>query len=283
MEIINGAEMSAKILAQIKDKLASSADKPKLEIVFIGNNSASQVYVAKKKEAGEACGIEVNVTHRLEATTQEVKDIILKAAQDDSVNGIILQLPAPNIDLEQVLPLIPLHKDVDGLNPLTLGRLWHNNIELIPATVKAIIKVMEYIATKQGLELQPFLSGKRVLIINRSLIIGKPLAALLINYDATVSIAHSKSGNLNEMVRISDIVISGTGQQGIFDIRECKKDTILIDAGFSRQGDKVYGDIDLDADLNVSYLSPVPNGIGPIGVACLLENTLQTFLDQSKL
>lgn len=283
MEIINGAEMSAKILAQIKDKLASSADKPKLEIVFIGNNSASQVYVAKKKEAGEACGIEVNVTHRLEATTQEVKDIILKAAQDDSVNGIILQLPAPNIDLEQVLPLIPLHKDVDGLNPLTLGRLWHNNIELIPATVKAIIKVMEYIATKQGLELQPFLSGKRVLIINRSLIIGKPLAALLINYDATVSIAHSKSGNLNEMVRISDIVISGTGQQGIFDIRECKKDTILIDAGFSRQGDKVYGDIDLDADLNVSYLSPVPNGIGPIGVACLLENTLQAFLDQSKL
>lgn len=283
MEIINGAEMSAKILAQIKDKLASSADKPKLEIVFIGNNSASQVYVAKKKEAGEACGIEVNVTHRLEATTQEVKDIILKAAQDDSVNGIILQLPAPNIDLEQVLPLIPLHKDVDGLNPLTLGRLWHNNIELIPATVKAIIKVMEYIATKQGLELQPFLSGKRVLIINRSLIIGKPLAALLINYDATVSIAHSKSGNLNEMVKISDIVISGTGQQGIFDIRECKKDTILIDAGFSRQGDKVYGDIDLDADLNVSYLSPVPNGIGPIGVACLLENTLQAFLDQSKL
>jgi methylenetetrahydrofolate dehydrogenase (NADP+)/methenyltetrahydrofolate cyclohydrolase len=283
MEIINGAEMSAKILAQIKDRLASSANKPKLEIVFIGNNSASQVYVAKKKEAGEACGIEVNVTHRLEATTEEVKEIILRAAQDDSVNGIILQLPALNIDLEEVLPLIPLSKDVDGLNPITLGRLWHNNIELIPATVKAIVKVLEYIAAKQGMELKPFLTGKRVLIINRSLIIGKPLSALLINYDATVSIAHSKSGNLNEMVRISDIVISGTGQQGIFDIRECKKDTILIDAGFSRQGDKVYGDIDLDADLNVSYLSPVPNGIGPIGVACLLENTLQTFLDQSKL
>lgn len=283
MEIINGAEMSAKILAQIKDRLASSANKPKLEIVFIGNNSASQVYVAKKKEAGEACGIEVNVTHRLEATTEEVKEIILRAAQDDSVNGIILQLPALNIDLEEVLPLIPLSKDVDGLNPITLGRLWHNNIELIPATVKAIVKVLEYIAAKQGMELKPFLTGKRVLIINRSLIIGKPLSALLINYDATVSIAHSKSGNLNEMVRISDIVISGTGQQGIFDIRECKKDTILIDAGFSRQGDKVYGDIDLDADLNVSYLSPVPNGIGPIGVACLLENTLQAFLDQSKL
>lgn len=283
MEIINGAEMSAKILAQIKDKLASSADKPKLEIVFIGNNSASQVYVAKKKEAGEVCGIDVNVTHRLEATTEEVKEIILRAAQDDSVNGIILQLPALNIDLEEVLPLIPLSKDVDGLNPITLGRLWHNNIELIPATVKAIVKVLVYIAAKQGMELKPFLTGKRVLIINRSLIIGKPLSALLINYDATVSIAHSKSGNLNEMVKISDIVISGTGQQGIFDIRECKKDTILIDAGFSRQGDKVYGDIDLDADLNVSYLSPVPNGIGPIGVACLLENTLQAFLDQSKL
>lgn len=283
MEIINGAEMSAKILAQIKDRLVGIANKPKLEIVFIGNNSASQVYVAKKKEAGEACGIDVNVTHRLEATTEEVKEIILRAAQDDSVNGIILQLPALNIDLEEVLPLIPLSKDVDGLNPITLGRLWHNNIELIPATVKAIVKVLEYIAAKQGMELKPFLTGKRVLIINRSLIIGKPLSALLINYDATVSIAHSKSGNLNEMVRISDIVISGTGQQGIFDIRECKKDTILIDAGFSRQGDKVYGDIDLDADLNVSYLSPVPNGIGPIGVACLLENTLQTFLDQSKL
>lgn len=283
MEIINGAEMSAKILAQIKDRLVGIANKPKLEIVFIGNNSASQVYVAKKKEAGEACGIDVNVTHRLEATTEEVKEIILRAAQDDSVNGIILQLPAPNIDLEEVLPLIPLSKDVDGLNPITLGRLWHNNIELIPATVKAIVKVLEYIAAKQGMELKPFLTGKRVLIINRSLIIGKPLSALLINYDATVSIAHSKSGNLNEMVRISDIVISGTGQQGIFDIRECKKDTILIDAGFSRQGDKVYGDIDLDADLNVSYLSPVPNGIGPIGVACLLENTLQAFESQSKL
>lgn len=275
--------MSAKILDQIREKLAGIANKPKLEIVFIGDNSASQVYVAKKKEAGEACGIEVNVVHRLEASTEEVKGIIKKAAEDDSVNGIILQLPAPKIDLEEVLPLIPLHKDVDGLNPITLGKLWHNNIHLIPATVKAILKVLEYIASKQELELKSFLTGKKVLIINRSLIIGKPLAALLINYDATVSIAHSKSGNLNDMVRTSDIIISGTGQKGIFDINECKKDSVLIDAGFSRQGDKVYGDIDLSSDLNVSYLSPVPNGIGPIGVACLLENTLQAFQDHSRL
>ena len=283
MEIINGAEMSATILAQIKDRLVGIVDKPKLEIVFIGNNSASQVYVAKKKEAGEACGIEVNITHRLESTTEEVKQIISQAAEDESVNGIILQLPAPNIDLEEVLPLIPLHKDVDGLNPITLGRLWHNNTDLVPATVKAIIKVLEHIASKEGSQLKPFLSGKKVLIINRSLIIGKPLAALLINYDATVSVAHSKSGDLNELVRISDVIISGTGQKGIFNINDCKKNSILIDAGFSRQGDKVYGDIDLASDLNVAYLSPVPNGIGPIGVACLLENTLQAYLDQSKL
>jgi len=283
MEIINGAEMSATILAQIKDRLVGIVDKPKLEIVFIGNNSASQVYVAKKKEAGEACGIEVNIAHRLEATTEEVKQIISQAAEDDSVNGIILQLPAPNIDLEEVLPLIPLHKDVDGLNPITLGRLWHNNIDLVPATVKAIIKVLEHIASKEGSQIKPFLSGKKVLIINRSLIIGKPLAALLINCDATVSVAHSKSGDLNELVRISDVIISGTGQKGIFNINDCKKNSILIDAGFSRQGDKVYGDIDLASDLNVAYLSPVPNGIGPIGVACLLENTLQAYLDQSKL
>jgi len=283
MEIINGAEMSATILAQIKDRLVGIVDKPKLEIVFIGNNSASQVYVAKKKEAGEACGIEVNIAHRLEATTEEVKQIISQAAEDDSVNGIILQLPAPNIDLEEVLPLIPLHKDVDGLNPITLGRLWHNNIDLVPATVKAIIKVLEHIASKEGSPIKPFLSGKKVLIINRSLIIGKPLAALLINCDATVSVAHSKSGDLNELVRISDVIISGTGQKGIFNINDCKKNSILIDAGFSRQGDKVYGDIDLASDLNVAYLSPVPNGIGPIGVACLLENTLQAYLDQSKL
>jgi methylenetetrahydrofolate dehydrogenase (NADP+)/methenyltetrahydrofolate cyclohydrolase len=283
MEIINGGKMSATILAQIKDKLVGVVDKPKLEIVFIGNNSASQVYVAKKKEAGEACGIEVNITHRLEATTEEVKKIISQAAEDESVNGIILQLPAPNIDLEEVLPLIPLHKDVDGLNPITLGRLWHNNTDLVPATVKAIIKVLEHIASKEGSQLKPFLSGKKVLIINRSLIIGKPLAALLINYDATVSVAHSKSGDLNDLVRISDVIISGTGQKGIFNINDCKKNSILIDAGFSRQGDKVYGDIDLASDFNVAYLSPVPNGIGPIGVACLLENTLQAYLDQSKL
>jgi methylenetetrahydrofolate dehydrogenase (NADP+)/methenyltetrahydrofolate cyclohydrolase len=283
MEIINGIEMSAKILGQIKDQVSGIGIKPRLEIIFIGDNSASQVYVAKKQEAGEACGIEVNVEHRLNATTEEVKDMILKAAADNSVNGIILQLPAPGIELDKVLPLIPLHKDVDGLNPLTLGKMWQNSTRLVPATVKAIIKVLEFIASKDGLELKTFLSGKKVLIINRSLIIGKPLSALLLNYDATVTIAHSKSGDLNELVRICDIVVSGTGQQGIFDISKCKRGAILIDAGFKRQGDKVSGDINQNAQLAVSYLSPVPNGIGPIGVACLLENTLQAYLDQSKL
>jgi methylenetetrahydrofolate dehydrogenase (NADP+)/methenyltetrahydrofolate cyclohydrolase len=276
MEVINGLKLAGDLLKEIKVKVDAAKIRPRLDIVFVGDNEASKVYVQKKIQAGHEAGIEVELHYFQETTTAEISNLIKTLAEDTKVHGIIVQLPAPGIDLGQVLPLIPLHKDVDGLNPFTLGKLWQDQKVLVPATVKAIIKVFKYIADHESLSLESYLTGKNILIINRSLIIGKPLAAVLLSYNATVTIAHSLSRDFEQILSTSDIVISGTGKSGFMDSSKLKSGAVLIDAGFSKTAKKINGDVDISKLNNsISYLSPVPNGIGPLGVACLLENTFE--------
>lgn len=278
MEIINGTELSEKLLSELKPAVQSLSRRPRLDIVFVGENEASQVYVNKKKAAGEFLGIDVIVHSYKSSTTEEIFALVEGLAQDKNVDGIIIQLPAPNIDTEKIFPLIPVEKDVDGLNPKTLGNIFHGDLSLIPATVRGIMFVFEYIAAKDNLSLKEFLEGKNILIANRSLIIGKPLLGVLNKYNATITMVHTKTKNINDFVPSADIIVLGTGSKIPLDYSLFKKDVVLIDAGFNKVDKIVEGDVRFDQlNENVAYLSPVPNGIGPLGVAFLLNNTLDCF------
>ena len=279
MKVIDGRKISQDILSAVKREIEDGKYKPSLKIIIIGSNPSSLVYCQRKKDRGLDVGISVEIEHFADdVEISQVESSIRTASDDNKVDGIIIQLPVKNKKIKNCFNLIPVNKDVDGLNPLSLGMLWHDKINtLIPATVKAIVKVLENIAfLEKESPLSVFLSGKSILIINRSLIIGKPLAAILLNNDATVTVAHSKTINLQRFITNADIIISATGVAGFMNKFDLPRDVILIDAGFNYVDGKVVGDVKITPEIEkqCQYLSPVPNGVGPIGVACLLENTL---------
>jgi methylenetetrahydrofolate dehydrogenase (NADP+)/methenyltetrahydrofolate cyclohydrolase len=283
MKILNGNELAEKIILTAKDSIRTNGLSHRLDIIFIGDNTASEVYVAKKQELGDKVGVKVVVHRLISATQEEVETLLRKLANDIEVNGIIVQLPAPGVDVETLFDLIPAGKDVDGLNPLSLGLLWHDRYQLVPATAEAVILALQEAAMYEQKNLSEFLKSKQVLMINRSYIIGKPLNAILTNMDATVTMAHSKTANLHTLIAASEIIISGAGVPGLIKAGDLQKGAVVIDAGFKKDGKFVYGDVGKnDLSEKAAFLSPVPNGIGPVGVACLLENTVRAALEQKQ-
>jgi methylenetetrahydrofolate dehydrogenase (NADP+)/methenyltetrahydrofolate cyclohydrolase len=283
MKIIPGKIIAEKILENVKQSISQMALKPVLKIYYIGDSKESAKYIEKKISKGKEVGVNVLVeTFPDDVDLSKLSDSLIKDGINSEINGIIIQLPVKNPAIKDLFQLIPVSKDVDGLNPLSLGLLWHDDeFVLIPATAKAIIKTLEYVSEDLIIGLNDFLSGKNCLIINRSLIIGKPVASILLKNDATVIIAHSKTKNIEELILKSKIIISATGIAGFLNKYKFSPNTIIIDSGFKQQEGKVFGDVVLDETFgdnaslgeNIDYLSPVPLGVGPIGVACLLENT----------
>jgi len=286
MKIINGNQLKADILKNLENEILKYNLAPKLAIILIGDSAESKVYINKKQQAGKQIGAEVILHHQSKFNESKLLSLIETLNNDDSVNGIIIQLPIPGVSSKKFTNLINPIKDVDGLNAISLGNLWQSNgFYLISATALASIHVLNFIANENKLTLKEFLTGKNALIINRSILIGKPLAALLIANNATVTIAHSKTENIDYLLSKSNIVISATGKSGLFNPALLKSDTILIDSGFTRSDGKQHGDIDLskmNQNGNISWLSPVPGGIGPIGVAKLMENVVKAAIFQAE-
>jgi len=281
MQIINGTELSEKLVIQSRKLIQEHDLKCRLDIIFVGANLASEVYVAKKQEMGERIGVKVVVHRFAKADPQELISLLIDLAAAPEVNGIIIQLPVPGLDIEPMFDLIPVAKDVDGLNPRTIGELWHGRKVMIPATARAILLVLEQAAHNKDMDLEDYLAKKQVLIINRSLIIGKPLAGLLTNLNATITLAHSQTQNLSGLLANADIVISGTGVPGLIKAEDLKQGAVVIDAGFKKDGKHVQGDVGTnDLSSKAELLSPVPNGVGPMGVACLINNTITAALAQ---
>jgi methylenetetrahydrofolate dehydrogenase (NADP+) / methenyltetrahydrofolate cyclohydrolase len=285
-KLIDGNLLSERFLNELKDEVAKLEIKPHLNIVMVGDNPNSQIYVDLKKEKGEEIGCQVDVHKFEKITSDELRSFVQKLNTDES-NGYIIQMPIGKEALvlnegeeysevvNDILDMIDPKKDADGMSTKTLGKLFHNSPSaMISATPLAIMKILEEIYG----DLKSVLPGKKIIIINRSNIVGKPLAAALLNNDATVTIAHSKTQNLQEIVKEFDIVISGTAGTGIpqFLKGEMIKDgAVVIDVGINKSAEGVAGDVDNASVIGkASYLTPVPGGVGPVTVAMLFHNLI---------
>lgn len=271
--IIDGKELSKKLKEQMKDRVAQMRQQgivPKLVVVLVGNNSASEVYVRNKHKACGEVGIESEVIKMPEETTQqELLDVVKGLNEDRTVDGILVQLPLPSqINEKVVLRSILPEKDVDGFHPVNVGLLSIGDDCYAPATPSGIIAMFK----EYGIEI----AGKHCVIIGRSNIVGKPMAALLLRHNATVTVCHSKTQNLGELTRQADIVIVATGHRHTLTADMVKEGAVVIDVGMNRNElGKLCGDVDFDeVKEKSSFITPVPGGVGPMTITELLENTI---------
>lgn len=273
MELIDGKKLADEVLLALQDKIAQENVKPHLVIVLVGDNEASQIYVRNKLKAAEKVGIVADVVCLPADVSQQVLgDKIVELNHDNAVHGIVVQQPLPEgLSIDEVVEKIAPEKDVDGFGISNIGKLVQNlGGGIIAATPKAVLNML----VSTGVAL----AGKHAVIIGRSKIVGRPLAALLLNHDCTVTVAHTKTRNLADLVRTADIVVAACGQPKLVKKDWLKKGAVVIDVGINRVGGRLCGDVDFENAAEVcSFISPVPRGVGPMTVAMLLENTFEAF------
>lgn len=279
-EIINGKEIAENILNNIKKEVESYDVKPTLAVIIVGNDPASKVYVKNKIKKSEFLGFNSILKELPENTTkEELLDVIKNLNNDKNVNGILLQLPLPKgLDEKDFLDEISPIKDVDGFTTYNSGKLFKGEKPYaVACTPKGIIKLLE----TKNINLE----GKLAVVIGRSNIVGKPIAALLLQKNATVIQAHSKTKNLPEILKLADVIISATGKEEFIKGDIVKEGAVIIDVGITRnKNGKLTGDIDFESvNKKVSYITPVPGGVGPMTIASLMENTLELYKLQKGL
>ena len=277
-QIMAAAPVRDALLASLRGRI-SKAGNPHIALatVLVGDDGPSQKYVASKHKTAESVGIaSVQVQLPATATQDDVENSVRKLAADSSVHGILVQMPLPShLDSERVLALIPVEKDVDGLTEASMGRLMRGTSGHVGCTPLGVLRLLEYynIAT----------AGKRVVVIGRSLLVGLPLAVLLgqKGRDATVTLAHSRTSDIEEVCRQADIVISATGVARSVTAQHIKTGAVVIDVGISRTENGIVGDVDAESVTGVaSSLTPMPGGTGLMTVACLMENTVNAAVMQ---
>ena len=276
--ILDGKAVSVALKAEIAQKVKTLPQTygrvPHLVVILVGEDPASQVYVRNKSLAVEAVGFR-STTLVLPADTAEETLLgrIRELNADDSVDGILVQLPLPSqIDEAKVIRSIAVEKDVDGFHPLNVAALFQKMPCIVPCTPKGIMKLL----ASAGIDPQ----GKRAVVIGRSNIVGLPVAKLLLDANATVSICHSRTANLAEETRRADILVAAVGRPKMITGDMVSEGVVVIDVGVNRDKEgKLCGDVDFDSVApKASFITPVPGGVGPMTIACLMENTLECFL-----
>ena len=278
-EILNGKEVSKKVKNELKievEKLKENGINPKLAVIMVGNNSSSEIYVRNKSKACDAVGIEFEEFLLKEETTEnELLELIERLNQNDKINGILLQSPVPkHIDINKAFRKISPQKDVDGFNPENVGNLVIGEDTFVSCTPYGIMKILE----EYNIEIE----GKNAVILGRSNIVGKPMAQCLLNKNATITICHSKTKNLKEIVQNADIVVSAIGKPKFVTAEMIKQGAVVIDVGINRlETGKVVGDVDFEnVEKIASYITPVPGGVGPMTIAMLLYNLVKATKKQ---
>lgn len=278
--IISGKELATKLRNKmqehVKDISKVFGKTPCLAVILVGDDPASQSYVKGKSKACEEIGIK-NITLKFHKDTSEIE--ILRKIQelnlDPNVHGILVQLPLPDhIDERKVMNFIDPKKDVDGFHPFNVDALYSNKFNgILPCTPKGIIHLL----TENNIQI----AGKHAVVIGRSNIVGLPVAKLLLDNNATVTICHSQTKNLKEITRSADILVVAVGKPEFITCDMVNEGTVVIDVGVNRVNDKLVGDVHFDSIKDkASYITPVPGGVGPMTITCLMENTIECFLKQ---
>lgn len=274
MELIDGKELAKKIRANLKtevDKLKQQGITPKLAVIMVGDDKASSVYVRNKSRACNEIGIEFEEFLKGQDTTQEeLLSLIQKLNKREDVHGILLQSPIPqHLDIREAFNLIDYKKDVDGFNPVNVGRLSIGEDAFISCTPHGVIRMLE--------EYNIPIEGKRAVIIGRSNIVGKPLIQCLLSKNATVTVCHSKTQNIGEITKEADILIAALGRPKFVKEDMVKPGAVVIDVGINRNDEgKLVGDVDFEnVSKKASYITPVPGGVGPMTIAMLMENVVK--------
>ena len=274
--IIDGKQIAAKIRTDLKKKISLLNQEPHLAIVLVGEDDSSLIYVRNKQKAAAEIGIKTTLYHLNETTTEDkLLALVDRCNTDPTVNGIIVQLPLPaHINAHRIINRISPLKDVDGFHPYNTGMLQNNEKPyFIAATPLGIMTLIKEVCAD--------LRGKNVVIIGASLIVGRPLATLMLNQECTVSITHIHTRNIQELTRKADILVAACGVAKLVKADWIKNDSILIDVGINRENGKICGDIDFDDVLEkAAAITPVPGGVGPMTIAMLLQNTYEAYLVQ---
>ncbi len=274
MEILDGKKLAREIRNSIKEEVIRLKEKgiiPGLAFILVGDNPASQVYVNMKTKACEEVGI-YSINHRMpkEVSERELIDVIKMLNDNPMVHGILVQLPLPtHIDEEKVIEAIDYRKDVDGFHPYNMGRLARGNPLFSSCTPLGIMKLLENYSID--------VKGRDVVMVGAGNITGKPMSLMLTNAGATVQLCHIYTRNLKEKTRMADIVISAVGKPHLITEDMIKEGAVVVDVGISRIENRVVGDVDFEnVSKKAAYITPVPGGVGPMTIAMLLYNTLQS-------
>ena len=274
--IIDGKKEAANLREEIKSEILEIKKKinknPSLTVILIGDFAPSQIYVKNKEKISTEVGITSNVIkYSKEVSEKEVLDKINELNNDKNISGILVQLPLPEqISKEKIINAIDPKKDVDGFNPINVGNLASGYKSIVPCTPLGCLLLIK--------KVEKNLSGKHAVIIGRSNLNGKPMAQLLLKENCTVTVVHSKTNNLQEECLKADILVAAVGVPNLVKKDWVKSSAIVIDVGINKVGDKIVGDVNfVEIKDNIKAITPVPGGVGPMTIACLLKNTLECF------
>lgn len=274
-QIIDGKKISAEIKDELRQEVVAMKEEGKeiaLAVIQVGEDPASSVYVRNKKKACEYIGIK-SVSYEIpeDSTQQELLDLVEKCNNDPEINGILVQLPLPgHMDEDAVIHAIDPKKDVDGFHPVSVGNMVIGNDGFLPCTPAGIIELLK----RSGVEI----SGKECVVVGRSNIVGKPMSTLLLRENGTVTVCHSRTRNLREVCSRADILVVAVGKPKFIDSSYVKQGAVIIDVGIHRnEHNKLCGDVDFDAvKEKTSAITPVPGGVGPMTIAMLMKNCVQS-------
>jgi len=272
-KLLEGKPLAQRLKEEIKQQINSLEKKPVLVSIQVGDNAGAEAYVKSQKKTAEDLGIEYRF-HKLSQDTAEVSliEFIQKLNVDKSVNGIIIQMPLPaQIDYKKISQFIIPDKDVEGMHPTNIGKVLFGKAKILPCTPAAVMELLK----ETGIDLY----GKEVVVVGHSEIVGKPLALLLLDKFATVTVCHigtSKAGKLEEHVRKAEVLIVAVGKAGLIKGEWIKEGAVVIDVGINRVADKIVGDVEFEAaEKRAAYITPVPGGVGPLTVTMLMRNVVE--------
>ena len=274
-KIIDGKKISGEIKEELKEEVEKLKVKPTLVVISVGDNPASKVYVGQKEKCAKYIGLNYKHMHFDSISDDDLVKTIDKLNKDKSVNGIIVQLPLPDgMDETRIVNTIIPEKDVDGLTYLNAGLLLNNKTSMVSCTPKGIMELL----SREKVNLV----GANAVVIGRSILVGKPMMNLLINANATVTLCHSKTKDLEKITRKADVLVVAIGKKHFVTRDMVKRGAVVIDVGINRVDGKLYGDVDYDNVYSkVKKITPVPGGVGPMTVVMLMKNVIEAYEKQN--